>query len=104
MAVRLGAVEPDLVDDAVVDCLRQIGETLQLDGIALWRWQAGDAVAIPTHHWVQASWRSLHEAVPLASIPLVIARLEDGEACCFTTVDVPIRPFANVSSAWAPVR
>ena len=87
VAVRLGAVDPDSVDDVVVDCLRQIGEVLQFDGVALWRWKAGDAVAIPTHHWVQASCPSPHDAVPLAPIPFVIARLKEGEGSCFATVD-----------------
>ena len=87
VAVRLGAVDPDSVDDVVVDCLRQIGEVLQFDGVALWRWKAGDAVAIPTHHWVQASSPSPRDAVPLSPIPFVIARLKEGEGSCFATVD-----------------
>ena len=81
------ALSIGFVDDVVVDCLRQIGEVLQFDGVALWRWKAGDAVAIPTHHWVQASGRLPQDAVPLAPIPFVIARLKDGEGSCFATVD-----------------
>ena len=87
VAVRLGAVDPDSVDDVVVDCLRQIGEVLQFDGVALWRWKAGDAVAIPTHHWVQAPCPVPQGAVPLAPIPFVIARLKEGEGSSFATVD-----------------
>jgi len=87
VAVRLGAVDPDSVDDVVVDCLRQIGEVLQFDGVALWRWKAGDAVAIPTHHWAQAPCPVLHDSVPLTPIPFVITRLKEGEGSCFATVD-----------------
>ena len=53
VAARFGAVDPDAVDDAIVDGLRQIGEALQLDGAVLWRWRSDEPNASPLQHWVQ---------------------------------------------------
>ena len=47
VAVRFGAIDPDAVDDAIVDGLRQIGEALQLDCATLWRWRADETRRAP---------------------------------------------------------
>ena len=52
VAARFGAIAPEEVDDAIVDSLRQTGEALQLDWAVLWRRNAGEAMAVPTHYWV----------------------------------------------------
>jgi formate hydrogenlyase transcriptional activator len=87
VAARFTALDPAAVDDAISDSLRQIGEALQLDWGMLWRKNRGEGVAIPTHQWIQTSCKSPLELSPVASIPFVVAALEAGKACCFTTVD-----------------
>jgi formate hydrogenlyase transcriptional activator len=87
VAARFTALDPPMVDDAISDSLRQIGEALQLDWAMLWRKKRGEAVAIPTHQWVQTPCRTPLEPLPVASIPFVVATLEAGKACCFATVD-----------------
>jgi hypothetical protein len=86
VAVRLGVVDPDALDDAIADGLRQIGEALQLDCAMLWRWPTGDANARPRPHWVQSPYPP-PESLPMASIPFVASRLKAGESCCFATPD-----------------
>jgi transcriptional regulator with GAF, ATPase, and Fis domain len=86
VAARFGAIAPENVDDAIIDSLRQTGEALQLDWAVLWRRSAGDALAVPTHYWVDPTvWAP--KPVPIASIPSVFAGLEAGDTRCFTTVD-----------------
>jgi transcriptional regulator with GAF, ATPase, and Fis domain len=87
VAAGFGTIDPAAVDDAIVDALRQVGETLQLDWAILCRWRSGEANARPVHHWVQPSSLSPTEPFPIASIPFVASRLAAGEACCFATLD-----------------
>jgi len=55
----------------------------------LWRNSAGEDIVVPTHYWVRPPNPS-PEALPIASIPFVIARLEAGESYWFShTSDVP---------------
>jgi formate hydrogenlyase transcriptional activator len=78
---RFGGIDPDHVDDAIVDGLAQVAQALQLDWTSLWRWQSGDEHI--------AAWRqgdaSVAEPFAIASIPQVIARLQAGEPCSFTS-------------------
>ena len=85
VAARFGAIAPENVDDAIVDSLRQTGEALQLDWAVLWRRSAGEAMAVPTHYWVDPTvWAP--KPLSIASIPSVFAGLEAGDTRCFTTV------------------
>jgi formate hydrogenlyase transcriptional activator len=86
VAARFAATAPEAVDDAIVDSLRQTAEALQLDWAVLWRRNSGEAMAVPTHYWVDPTvWGP--KPVPIASIPSVFTGLEAGDTCCFTTVD-----------------
>jgi DNA-binding NtrC family response regulator len=86
VAARFGAIAPENVDDAIVDSLRQTGEALQLDWAVLWRRSAGEAMAVPTHYWVDPTvWAP--KPVAIASIPSLFAGLEAGDTHCFATVD-----------------
>ncbi|PYR51588.1 MAG: hypothetical protein DMF89_05580, partial [Acidobacteria bacterium] len=71
IAARFGRVEPDGLDEAIVDSLRQIGE-------------AREAITVPTHYWVPQG-AGAPEPFPVASVPFVISKLEAGEACWFTS-------------------
>ncbi len=89
VATRFGAVSPDGVDDAIDDSLRQIGEAMQLDWTALWRWPSGEthATTPQPQRWVRPSPPSAPEPFPMAKIPFVASRLEAAECCAFTTLD-----------------
>jgi PAS domain S-box-containing protein len=86
VAARFCAIEPDAADDATVEGLRQIGEALQLDWTGLWRWSSGEALPRPRQPWMQSSGGRPGDPFPIASVPWVLARLEAGESCCFTTL------------------
>jgi formate hydrogenlyase transcriptional activator len=87
VAARFSGLDADKVDEAVVDSLRQIAEALQLDCAILWRWNAGEEAAIPTHQWVQPSCSTALEPVAVESIPSIMAGLEAGKACSFRSLD-----------------
>ena len=87
VAARFGAIEPDAVDDAIVDSLRQIGQALQLDWAMLWQRNPGESVAVPTHQWIQASCPGPPEPLQIASLPSVVASVEAGAVCTFATLD-----------------
>ena len=89
IAARFGRVEPDEVDDTIVDSLHQIGEALGLDRSVLWKKRTGENAAVPTHYWVSAGG-AIPEPFPVATIPYVISKLEAGEPCWFTNpADLP---------------
>jgi PAS domain S-box-containing protein len=86
VAARFATVDPDGVDDAIVDGLRQIGEALQLDCAMLWRWHLDGGGTPPAQYWVHRTY-SPPAALPAAAIRFVIAGLAAGDSCCFATVD-----------------
>ena len=87
IAARFGSVEPDTVDEAIVDSLRHIGEALRLDVAIFWRKSSGDTNVVPTHYWVRPPHPSPPESLPIASIPFVISKLEAHEDYWFSTPD-----------------
>ena len=87
IAARFGSIEPGTVDESIVDSLHQIGEALQLDLAILWRKGSGEAVVVPTHYWVRPLNLSPPESFPVASIPLVIAKLAAHEAYWFSRAE-----------------
>jgi transcriptional regulator with GAF, ATPase, and Fis domain len=90
LAGRLCTIDPADVEAATVESLRQIGEALQLDWTGLWHWRAGEAVVLPPIPAALAATDSPTVPCPLASTPSLVARLEAGESCWFTTVsDLP---------------
>jgi DNA-binding NtrC family response regulator len=84
VAAALGRVDPDLLDDAIIDGLRQIAEALHIDLAVLWRTSVADGTIVPTHFWIQPPYVTPPESLLVESIPGVITRLDDGETCAFT--------------------
>ena len=87
IVARLGKVDPDGLDDAITDTLRQIGQTLQVDQAILWEKSLSDGAAVPTHFWAQPPCASAPDPIPLESIPGGMRKLESGETCCFGNLD-----------------
>jgi PAS domain S-box-containing protein len=84
---RLMTIDTALIDQAIVDSLRQIGEALQLDRAILWTKAFGESVAVPTHYWEQPADGSPPLPVPVAVIPHVMSTLERGKPSWFSRVD-----------------
>src|SRR5262249_11752159 len=56
----------------------------------VWRQNAGDALFVPTHSWVNPPWPSPPESFPIASMPFVVSSLEAGHVYVFgRPEDVP---------------
>jgi len=87
IVARLGKVDPDGLDDAITDTLRQIGQTLQVDQAILWEKSLSEGAAVPTHYWVQPPCSSAPDPIPLESIPGGMGKLERGETCCVGSLD-----------------
>jgi len=85
VAARFSGLDPEQVDEVIVESLQQIAEAMQLDFAILWRRHAGESLMVPTHLWVQPSCTAPPEAVATDGIPSVIAGLEAGRAFSFTT-------------------
>ena len=86
VAARFGAIAPEDLDDAIVDSLRQTAEALLLDWAVLWRRTAGEAMAVPTHYWVDPTVVA-PKPVLIASIPSAFAGVRSGDTRCFGSVD-----------------
>jgi formate hydrogenlyase transcriptional activator len=63
----LVSLDPDEVDDAIVDALRQTGEFLRLDAAVLWQNQANEADEAVSLLWLREAQRSRPELVELLS-------------------------------------
>ena len=81
LSTRLGKVEPDALDDAIVEALREVGQSLQQDQAILWRKDLAEGVVVPTHYWVQPPCSFVPESLPLGSIPALLDMLEAGDVC-----------------------
>ncbi len=86
VSTRLGKVDLDALDDAIVETLREIGQTLQQDQVILWRRDLAEAAVIPTHYWIHPPCSFVPEPAALASIPGLLARLESGDVCSFASL------------------
>jgi formate hydrogenlyase transcriptional activator len=86
-AVRCVTVEPDAIDDAVMNGLRQIAEALQLDRIILWRQAADDRRAASSHYWMRHPLIAAPDPLDLSSIPFIMVTLEAGEVVVFRRID-----------------
>jgi formate hydrogenlyase transcriptional activator len=90
VAVGFATLAPAAVDTAIVDALRQVAETLQLDSAVLWQWRSGEAAAQPMHYWAQEASPLPPDPLSTLSIPFVAAKLAAGESCAFATLnDLP---------------
>jgi PAS domain S-box-containing protein len=90
VAARFARLDPDAVDEVVVDTLRQIAQALQLDCGVLWRRNAGELIAAPTHYWVEPPFVFPPDPLTTKAIPSVVASLNAGNAWCFSSLqDLP---------------
>lgn len=90
VAARFAVIDPDAVDEAIVDTLRQIAQALQLDCGVLWRRNAGELIAAPTHYWVEPPFSFPPDPLSTKAIPSVIASLAAGNVRCFSSLhDLP---------------
>ena len=87
VATRFSTAGPEAVDEAIVDSLRQTAEALRLDGAALWRWQSSDAMAFPTHFWVQPPCAWVPGPMSPDAIPMTGDGLHRTEVCSTTPGD-----------------
>jgi formate hydrogenlyase transcriptional activator len=87
LAERFVTVEPDAVDDTVDEGLHRIAEALGVDQAALWRKNADDTNAVASHVWIRPGQSAPSDLGRLASIHLIAAKLNSGEAMWFTHID-----------------
>jgi len=87
LAARFVVIQPEAIDDAVVDCLRQVADALQLDRAILWHRVADDAYLAASHFWLRDSPAPVPERLNLAGIPFIASRIETGEVVRFTRID-----------------
>jgi PAS domain S-box-containing protein len=86
IASRFVKIDSDQVDPTITDCLRELGETLQLDRAVLWCKPRGESMATATHCW-QPSESEAPGPIPVASSPWVLSQLNAGEPASFSRLD-----------------
>ena len=86
LARRLVTIEPDKIDDCIVDGLRQIALAQQLDQVFVWHERQGADVLV-SHQWVRPSQASLPTSWPLATARFIAANLAAGKATWFSRLD-----------------
>ena len=87
IASRLVQVQPEDVDTAINESLREVGEALQVDGVVVWQAGRGESAAVASHYWVAPPHASPPEPYLTADLPWVFSNIESGEACWFTRID-----------------
>src|SRR5207344_761085 len=78
MAGRFAGIDPNRVDDAIVDILQRIVETLKLDRGIVWRRTRGEINVLPTHCWVRLSLPAAPDALRASDFPWVFSTLDEG--------------------------
>jgi formate hydrogenlyase transcriptional activator len=85
-AARFVTIQLDAIDAAVVECLHQAAEDLELDRAILWIKQADCGVASASHYWIKAASQPGSEPLEM-SVPLIAHQLQSGESKCFAQID-----------------
>ncbi len=86
LGVRFACAEPEAVEDAIGECVPEIGKALQVDQIALWR--SGDTGRPdPCQSWNRLPHSSPIQLSQLVSIPFIGSRLSTGAAAWFTQIE-----------------
>ena len=70
------AVEPEAIDDTIVDGLRQVAELLHLDRAIVWQQATGELSASVSHYWTNPSQSAAPEVLPLSAGPFIASKLE----------------------------
>src|SRR5262245_17887600 len=85
-AARFAAAAPVAVDEALVECLPQLVDLLQLDGAILWRHDRAEGLTEATH-WVVPGAPAAPAPPDIAAVPWVFSKLEAGEASWCTNIE-----------------
>jgi len=86
LAVRGVTIEPEAIDDAIADSMRQFGEALGIDLAVLCRTSADErAIASPARTLHQQ--KSLPDPSEVAAIPFIASTIAKGEARWFRRLD-----------------
>ena len=89
LAGELAAVDERAIAPTIEQCLRRIGERLQLDEVSVWRRPPDTRAYDPIFSWRRQP-DTPREVVPAASIPWIVGRLDAGKAAAFARItDVP---------------
>ena len=93
MAGRFAGIDPNRVDDTIVDILQRIVETLRLDRGIVWRRTRGEINVLPTHCWVRLSLPAAPDALRASDFPWVFSTLDEGAVVVFgNRDDIPSSP------------
>jgi formate hydrogenlyase transcriptional activator len=93
MASRFAGIDPNRVDDVIVDSLRGIVDTLGLDRAIVWRRKRGEMTVIPTHCWVRVSTPAAPDQLRASDFPWVFSTLDEGHSLSFCNRgEIPSRP------------
>ncbi|HEX8031563.1 MAG TPA: sigma 54-interacting transcriptional regulator, partial [Vicinamibacterales bacterium] len=86
LAAGFVGAKPDGLDAIIIDDLRQIAQTLQLERALILQWNTGQSLAVRTHSWLLPG-DSLPETFPVAASPYSFGKLEAGEVLAIERLD-----------------
>jgi transcriptional regulator with GAF, ATPase, and Fis domain len=95
LALRFVTLEPELIDDAILGGLRDLGEALQVDCVILWRTAVGEAGAVASHSWIRHSQSPGPDPPQLSCSPFIASALAAPEATWFTRLEEVPDPVAR---------
>ena len=101
LAARCVTIEPEAIDDAIADSMRQFGEALAIDLAVLCRKSADDESAIVSHSWTKHQQKSLPAPSEVAAIPFIastsrrVKRVGSSESTTCATLMIVKRSYAT---------
>jgi PAS domain S-box-containing protein len=88
LATRFVRVQPEALDDAIVESLEQVVERFDLDRSTWWHVAKGGKDAVATYTWTRPEFRLIQSRESAEGIvPWVMARVRDGEPFSFNDPD-----------------
>ena len=94
----------DTLDATITESLCDIGEALHLDVTAVWRGAADGTNAAHTHSWVRPPLATSVDALTVALLPSMAARLDAGQATLLPTAALfPLPAAGTQRDAWHAV-
>ena len=86
-AQRFVTIQPDAIDDTIVECLRSIAEPFQMDRAVVWQEAPTGEMALPVHCWFDHQHGPVPVPLSLGSIPALVAALSRRETTTFARID-----------------
>ena len=86
LAARCVKIEPEAIDDAIADGMRQFGEVLAIDLAVLCR-RADDGGVVASHSWSKHQQTSLPDPSEVTAMSFVASTLDTGQASWFKRID-----------------